>query len=244
MPTFEIICLANSIKHGGRCIAGLKTDSTGWLRPISAKRDGTLYEEHYTLADGEEPQLFDVIKLECTQPYLSCHQPENWIINDRRPWQRSGTPDLTLLRRIINPEVVKHKGATTLLGSADHRVAYTQLKTNAIAASLALIKPTSLSWQVLGSGNTGKKIKASFQLGDIAYELPVTDPIWRKRLADFEMGQYTSLEVIETLELTDFEPDRFLLTVSLGEPFDDDFCYKLVAAVINTTAIKKRLNIQ
>jgi hypothetical protein len=35
MPTFEMICLAKSSKRGGICIAGLKTDGSGWLRPVS-----------------------------------------------------------------------------------------------------------------------------------------------------------------------------------------------------------------
>ncbi len=242
MPVFEIICLANSIKHGGRCIAGLKTDGSGWLRPISTTRDGTLYEEHYTLVDGHEPQLFDLLSIECTQPYPSCHQPENWVINDRRPWQRSGTPDLALLQKIINPEVIKHRSAATLLGSTDHRVADPALSANPIEASLALIKPKSLSWQILRV-NTGKKIKAYFQSGLVSYELPVTDPIWRKQLTELDIGEYTAADVIEKLNLEDFDPCQFLLTISLGEPFDDGFCYKLVAAVINTAVIKKKLNL-
>lgn len=26
MPVVEMVCLANSYKHGGRCVAGLRTD--------------------------------------------------------------------------------------------------------------------------------------------------------------------------------------------------------------------------
>jgi len=242
MPSFEIICLANSIKHGGRCIAGLKTDASGWLRPISTTRDGTLYEEHYTLEDGSEPQLFDVLRIECTQPYPSCHQPENWVINDRRQWQRLGKPDLALLRRVINPEVMQHRAAKTLLGNTDAKIAYDILQTRPIAASLALIKPKSLSWRIIDIKQS-KKIKSCFKLGNSCYNLPVTDPIWRKQLESLEVGEYTAMEVINQLALQHFEPDQFLLTISLSEPFDDSCCYKLVAAVTNINVIKHELGI-
>ncbi len=33
MPQFGIICLANSRKNGGHCVAGLRMDGGGWLRP-------------------------------------------------------------------------------------------------------------------------------------------------------------------------------------------------------------------
>src|SRR6266850_2762793 len=32
MPLVDLICLANSNKMGGRCIAGLRTDGGGWVR--------------------------------------------------------------------------------------------------------------------------------------------------------------------------------------------------------------------
>ena len=81
MPAFEIICLANSTKYGGRCIAGLKTDGSGWLRPVSPRADGTLYPEHYMLDGNKEPELFDILEIECTGHRQECHQPENWIIS-------------------------------------------------------------------------------------------------------------------------------------------------------------------
>jgi hypothetical protein len=42
LPTVEIVCLANSRKAGGRCIAGVRTDTGAWVRPVSSGREGTL----------------------------------------------------------------------------------------------------------------------------------------------------------------------------------------------------------
>jgi hypothetical protein len=80
MPTFEIICLASSDKKSGRCTAGLKTDGSGWLRPVSIQSDGTLFPENYVLDNDREPQLFDVLEIECSEHRPERHQPENWVI--------------------------------------------------------------------------------------------------------------------------------------------------------------------
>lgn len=95
MPVFEIICLANSLKHGGRCLAGFKTDESGWLRPVSGKFDGRLYPEHYTLANGQEAVLFNILRIGCTHPRPEAHQPENWAISERQ-WQFIGNCTTTL----------------------------------------------------------------------------------------------------------------------------------------------------
>ena len=56
MQTSDIICLAKSSKHGGICIAGIKTDGSGWLGPTFNKRNGTLYPGNYTTKDGSGRQ--------------------------------------------------------------------------------------------------------------------------------------------------------------------------------------------
>ncbi|MFO0968577.1 MAG: hypothetical protein U0793_23720 [Gemmataceae bacterium] len=42
MPYVDLICLANSWKHGGRCVAGIKIDGSGWIRPVGSFADGIL----------------------------------------------------------------------------------------------------------------------------------------------------------------------------------------------------------
>lgn len=42
MPAVDVLCLAFSMKHGGRCVAGVRLDSGDWVRPVSAAEDGTL----------------------------------------------------------------------------------------------------------------------------------------------------------------------------------------------------------
>ncbi len=60
MLGLDIICLANSRKLTGRCVAGLRTDGMGWVRPVSALPDGTLSMKDYTLDHGNEVELLDI----------------------------------------------------------------------------------------------------------------------------------------------------------------------------------------
>ncbi|KZL47629.1 dual OB domain-containing protein [Nodularia spumigena] len=243
MPIFEIICLAKSTKHGGICIAGLKTDGSGWLRPVSNKRDGTLYPEHYTLTNDSEPQLFDIIRIPCTKPEPKCHQPENWLIDSRKSWEVLGSLTLSQARRLLSPEIQRHS-SPELLGTSDKQICYENLEKSPVQSSLALIKPEKVQWQVKTIDK--KKFRCLFSLSGNSYDLPITDSIWTDKLDYFEEGIYSCEEVIEELKLHQFEPDQFRLTISLSEPFipsgqEKKFCYKLVAAVINVADVKQRL---
>jgi hypothetical protein len=91
MPQFEIICLANSRKHGERCVAGLRTDGSGWLRPVGTVPEGTLYPPPYTLHDGTEAGLLDVIRVGVRTHRPVPRQPENWVI-DGTMWALNARP--------------------------------------------------------------------------------------------------------------------------------------------------------
>jgi hypothetical protein len=247
MPTFEIICLANSTKRSGSCIAGLKIDGSGWLRPVSNTEDGTLFPKDCILDDGSEPQLFDIIRIQCINPRPKHHQPENWVINPNTSWELVGTPTLEQLKQLLNPEVDKHSSSPQLLGSSDGKICYDDLQNSPAQSSLAMIKPYQLQWEIT-SYQDRRNFRAKLLLGRAAYNLPITDPIWKSKLERLEEGIYSGGEVIEELELENFEPDKFLLTISLGEPFlpqgqARQFCYKLVAAVINSSEVKKCLTL-
>ncbi|WP_442947017.1 dual OB domain-containing protein [Nostoc sp. UHCC 0870] len=113
---------------------------------------------------------------------------------------------------------------------------------------MKLIKAEKLEWQVKGD-QSEKKCRPIFCLGDNFYNLPITDPIWKDKLSCLDAGIYTCLEVIQKLNLENFAHDQFRLTISISEPFSYDgyhqeFCYKLVAAVINVAEVKQRLGWQ
>lgn len=220
MPTVEIICLANSWKRGGRCVAGLRTDGTGWVRPVSAEPEGALRSEHYTLAWGREAALLDVLAVPLLCPQPGPHHPEDWLI-DKGRWKRcKPVPAQSVLTFLDQNLTVGPK----LLENTRGKIAYSSFQRHPSAESLALIRPETLSWHVHRTPAGEKpKIRAAFELSGMTYNLPLTDPVYQQRLAGLPDG-------IHSWEYPGQEP---LLTISLGEPFGRNAdCYKLVAAVI------------
>ncbi len=58
----QIICLANSQKHGDRCIAGIDICTGKWIRPVSNLDDGRVSTD-ICLINNEEPQLLDILDI-------------------------------------------------------------------------------------------------------------------------------------------------------------------------------------
>lgn len=220
MPEVEFICLANSRRKGGRCVAGLRTDGNGWVRPVNSI-GGTIWSQHYTLDDGKEAAIFDVIRVSlkerCPQPY----QPENWII-ENEPWR--------LVRRLTLPEASTFLSSNistgiNFLGDQFDRVYAVALAQNPVAASLALIEPDSIQWHITTNIKNRRQTRAKFELGGLAYDFGITDPQWEHRLETLALGIHNRIDAGVSQE------DRLLFTISLGEPFGG-YCYKLIAAVI------------
>jgi len=227
MPVFDILCLANSKKHGGRCVAGLRTDGEGWIRPVSFAREGTLYERHYTLDDGSEARVLDLLRIRFAIPRPEPHHPENRLITHAR-WQLLSRPApqevLGLLESHLTP-------GPELLGSLTDRVPFAAFEAKSAAGSLALVEPDDLRWVIKTSRAGERRTRVAFTLRGMRYNLALTDPDWERRLSPLAIGEHPRRAGgIE-------DSARLFLTVSLSEPFQSDdraekFCYKLVAAVI------------
>jgi hypothetical protein len=135
----DIICLANSRKHGGHCVAGLRLDGGGWLRPVGVAPDGVLWPADYTLATGEEARTLEVIRVGLRAPRPAIHQPENWVIDGTR-WSAGACPAnrmQSLLRQAIVP------GPELLTGTGE-RVAFATFEKRPAPASLALVAPEDI----------------------------------------------------------------------------------------------------
>ncbi len=227
MPIIEIICLANSRKHSGRCIAGLRTDGNGWMRPVSILPEGILQERHYTLTDDSEAQLLDVIRIPFDKPRPQPHHPEDWQI---RPdtWELSTR---TLTKEHIACLKANLTYGPELLGNAEDRILYPASAHGSITeSSLALVQPENLHFHVKARKNGEKQVRVLFELGGADYNLAITDLEWEPRLKSQEIGIYT----LDDFGISPF--DTPLLTISLSEPLlsevaGENRCYKLVAAL-------------
>jgi hypothetical protein len=220
MPEIEIICLANSRKRQGRCIAGLRTDGGGWVRPVAPCGDGSLFPQQYRLRDGAEPQVGDMLRIGVQSPLPKPHQPENWLIDGTR-WELLARPLPGEKHALLQASVV---AGPELFGNRSDRLPENSFH-NPTEASLALVVPQNLRWRIFLTEDFRRRTRAVFSLGAAEYDLSLTDPVWEERLRHLP-------ESFLEQEASNFPlPDSVLLTVSLSEPFNG-FCYKLVAAVI------------
>ena len=223
MQKIEMICFANSIKLGGRCVAGFRTDGKGWFRPVSDRTSGELYSNDYSLSDGTTLQLLDLVKVPVIKHDPRPHQPENWLISGDK-WDLLKRPILTkymlsLVSRNVNQ-------GPLLFGCTSDRVSFNDLCQKPTNSSLAFVFPKELKWSIeYNSFRDSKQTRAIFKIENQLYNLVITDPVWRTKLQGLDIGIY------EPEQLGLKQNDLIIFTLSLGEPFDGA-CYKLVAGVV------------
>jgi len=103
-----IICLANSRKLAGRCVAGKEITGNkvgGWIRLVGATLTGELSEEDRRFQNGQEPQLLDVIKIPMVEARPNGFQTENHLINDGYYWTKERDATWDDLKAALDPVV-------------------------------------------------------------------------------------------------------------------------------------------
>jgi hypothetical protein len=216
-----IVCLANSRKKSGRCIAG-KEWANGragrWVRPVSERESHEISESDRQYQDGTDPRLLDVINIPFKKVAPSSHQPENYLIDDGYYWTKVGVASLVdVVKFADRPASLWKNGFSSGSGTND-RIPISE----AIAGegSLFLIWVTDLIIQVYkksGPDFSKRVIRAQFTHQGEQYDLGVTDPIRERTYLAMSDGQH--------------DVGKALLCVSLGDPFGEHY-YKLVAAIL------------
>jgi len=217
MASVDLICLANSYKHSRRCIAGLRVDGGGWVRPVSERQGGELEYVEYRLLEGGEPGMLDVIRVGLSNPQPLPHQPENWRINTR-VWELMERPATEGHAAVVADSLSL---SPFLFGCSETSVPVAQFQERPATESLVIVQPGDIEWRT----NNINKSRASFRLWNIHYDLPLTDPAYVGRVKRLGEGRHSSFE------LGIPEGRKVLFTISLSEPLDG-ICYKLVAAVV------------
>ncbi len=223
MEQVEFICLANSKKHGKRCVAGARLDTGEWIRPISEEKHGELSPSDVRLSSGGTPQKFDVISAILDKHLPVKNQPENWSVRNS-PWRLVCRPlpkhYATLLKKML------FRGSI-LFGNTLDKVAYHEFETTPAKESLLLAKPVHPRWVVRRNPRKywEKQLRVNFRLGSVPYDLAVTDISSKEMLKGRPLGKYSSAQ------LGIHDETALYFTISLGEPYDG-YCFKLVAAVL------------
>lgn len=212
----RIICLANSRRPGGRCIAGkeiLADRSIGsWVRPVSAGLYEAVSDQDRRYRMGGEPQVLDVIDIPILRAQPEHHQQENWLIDNRHRWVKIGRITVARLNQYTDPPADLWPNGDSTLNGLNDRVPM-DLAHN-LRDSLRLIPVNALTLSVSAPGSA----QGEFQFNGINYRLRVTDPNYHRR----DLQQHND----------DIQIENVFLTISLGGTFDDGYNYKFIAAII------------
>ncbi len=223
MPTKRIVCLANSRKLSGRCIAGRQlsaTDMPGpWIRPVSKREHQEVSEYERQYPDGSDPKLLDIVEVPLLQHCPESYQTENWLLDPKYYWRRVSKCSWRQLHSLSDPSGPLWRNGFHSYNGINDRIALSDAASE--TSSLTLIRVGSVRLRVFAPGeafgNPKRRAQARFIFDGIRYALWVTDPAIERRYLALDDGYYDL-------------PESYL-TVSLGEPFED-YCYKLVAAVM------------
>ncbi|OOO17851.1 UNVERIFIED_ORG: hypothetical protein BTE55_32440 [Rhizobium sophorae] len=225
MPKYSktILCLANSRKISGRCIAGRelsKGQLGAWIRPVSARLNAELSEEDRRFENGRDPRVLDIIRIPMIEPKPHAFQVENhlidaeyyWTLEGRGSWQQA-------IGALDNPLKPLWDNTSSSYSGLHDRVA--EANASPADGSLRLIEVDDLQITVAVEGaefgNGKRKVRGRFTHGGVQHYLSITDPPVERQYLLGANGV--------------FPVGKALLCVSLSEPFNG-WTYKLIASVI------------
>ena len=219
----RIICLANSRKLSGRCIAGKEIQEDGqvgdWIRPVSDRDSQEVSEWERQYEDGSDPCILDVIDVPVLNAQPKDYQQENWLLDPEYYWQKIRSVTTNELTQFIDLSApLWTNGDSTKKGRND-RVPLSEAYS--LDNSLRLIRVNGLELYVSQPGkdfgNNRRSVQGRFQHDGTDYWLRVTDPVYERQYLRKPEGNY--------------QIGESFLTISLGEPWKG-YAYKLIAAII------------
>lgn len=210
----RIICLANSFKEGGRCLAGIQVDENNlpvlennrpkWIRPICNTEHGQV-PNHLC----QHISIRDIVEFDNAVVNGDGYQSENTTFNERS-LNVIGTYQNNLNNLCDNehkPIIFGNRGAAVPQDTID-RINY----------SLMLIRLDEFEINEREyEDREYPQVRMVFRYNGNRYDLPITDPTFLHRYGN-------NPEILE-------EIDNIYLSLSLGVEWQEWY-YKLVAAVI------------
>ncbi|HZV69715.1 MAG TPA: hypothetical protein VFG10_09230 [Saprospiraceae bacterium] len=176
----HFVCLANSLKEGGRCIAGIELDMHNkpvfydgkpkWIRPVCNT-------EH-----GEVPihiafpfDLLDIIKLDVIESKPSHFQTENVNFN-MNTIEKVGSFDQNELKHLCDDRI-------SLFGNRGKAVSQESIHNLNHSLALLSVNNFSVFEKIYPDKPNRPQIRISFEYNGSIYDVPVTDPMFRDKFA-------------------------------------------------------------
>lgn len=222
MPQKTFVCLANSFKHGGRCVAGIELVNGNfgpWIRPISHRPGRGLNYTERSYADGSECALLDVIEGDFHARAPDGYQSENWLITEGLRWRKVDAMDADDLAPVVHNgqgPLWPHTGST----GGGHNDKIDAVNLVGLDSSLALVRVDACQFTVTANPFKGDKldVRVIFTWGGQRNNLKVTDPNICHTLQNQGAGVYDAQDAT--------------MCISVGEVFAArNEAYKLAASV-------------
>ena len=218
----RIVCLANSRKLNGRCIAGkelVEGRPAQWIRLVSSRNNQEVSEYERQYEDGTDPENLDIIDIPLLGAHPQGYQQENWLLDPGRYWSKVGRFQFDKLSELADrADGLWIDGEHSFNGLNDRVPIHIAA---GLTTSLKLIGVDALTLSVFSPGeafgNSKRRVQAQFRFAEKVYHLWVTDPRYERRYLQQPDGQHYIRHCC--------------LTISLGESFSG-YTYKLVAAII------------
>ncbi len=209
----QLICLANSWRPGGRCIAGIDRATGAWIRPVPPDTDA-IPEARCTVGETALA-LLDVFNVDVAPPAETPpYQRENRVLR-RWNWVVCGRVSAADLEPYIDDSApIFHNTMDRVVGVVLDQLPSRDWK------SLQLVRPRQLRFE--RAAHDPRRWRARFRdKANNEYLLKLTDPEATRRL---EAGERISPHCLLTLSLT--------RPWTGNDPSGLKICYKIVAAVI------------
>lgn len=227
MHNTTFVCLANSRKHNGRCLAGKvfhKGTFSQWIRPVTSHPSEELQANEHRLQTGQDVALLDLLGVKLIEPKGKLHQQENWLMDVSVPLQKLGTLSVEEV-----PALVESPSSLWGMGFSSKNALNDFVPSSEIQKfdySLLFIEVTKLTVQVTEETYpyTRRVMSGIFVYKEHSYKLKITDPVFVGSFMNRPLG--------------DYEIEKAFLTISLGENFKDNY-YKLIAGIIPLNNGKK-----
>jgi len=217
MQVKTIICLANSRKNGESCIAGkeIKNNQIGqWVRPVSGRLKGGITLEEQAYGIESYPKLLDVIRVPIIRVCPSVYQNENWLIEPKIRWEKTGSCNVSCLEKLATKTGPLWINGYSSKNGENNYVPIDETKS--FISSLILIDVDDLVLSI-SEFEGARKLRGTFSLGKTVYDLPITDRSVESSYDHRRPGKYSL--------------GRSYLTISLAQEFQGN-AYKLIAAII------------
>ena len=217
--------MANSIKKGGRCVAGLEITAVDdynlgkWIRPVDASQDEGTIPVIRTFVGNRALKTLDRVKIHFKGPANDPFHPEDYEIDSSHAWQLDGVmmPDILATLPDDSEDLW---GAST--ASSRRVVPQQNIKT------LRLVKPQGACVVTTYREDTptGPRNRSFLHIEHqgLIHQFYIDDPIFgdRHNLSRMAVGD-------KTVRI-DLDPYRTIVIASLTKPFKG-YQYKIAATI-------------